>query len=412
LRDDAYARLIALTRRGDIDAAHQLQDEAKRRDDRMAEACAFVVATARPDPRDWAHLFEHLASIRDPLPPNWSRWLGPYLDAHWPVHVRTIPFGWTDEILRRWGHLVRSATTVLERLEEHMAWLPNITHLDLSTRPAQGSNRWIDPSSIRDLAPFVKLVPRLTYLNLDQTHVGDLTPLVGLNGLRTLKLRSTDIRDLTPLRRLPHLEHLDVADTRIDDIAPLANLRHLQSLDLDDTRVAEIGPLMTCRQLEVLSLSNNRALRSIRPISALTRLWSLAIAHTRVEDFSSLGSLVNLRELNLDHSRIRDLSPLTHCNQLRMLDLSSTPVQDLRPLEGLQHLEVLDLEHVPATNMRPLQHLSRLRELSLRRCAAIDLSPLVHLTALRWLNLEYADIDEADIHMLSPLREQGLQVQR
>ena len=62
--------------------------------------------------------------------------------------------------------------------------------------------------------------------------IADLSPLVGMENLKTLRLDETPVSDLTPLAELTSLEDLNLASTPVSNLAPLAKLEHLKRLDL------------------------------------------------------------------------------------------------------------------------------------------------------------------------------------
>ena len=104
------------------------------------------------------------------------------------------------------------------------------------------------------LGGLVRLAPNLDWLRVnDCPWVNDLTAVGGLTKLTFLDLRQTAVADLTPLRELYQLEDLTLADCPdITDLAPLARLSTLRHLDLRgiESRI-DLAPLLHKRHLTI-----------------------------------------------------------------------------------------------------------------------------------------------------------------
>ncbi|MEO1299839.1 MAG: hypothetical protein AAFW75_29530, partial [Cyanobacteria bacterium J06636_16] len=75
-----------------------------------------------------------------------------------------------------------------------------------------------------------------------------------LMDLTWLNLSEQAIIDVTPLASLTHLTGLDLTDNAIVDITPLASLTGLTELLLDDNRITDVTPLANLPQLTALLL--------------------------------------------------------------------------------------------------------------------------------------------------------------
>ena len=60
------------------------------------------------------------------------------------------------------------------------------------------------------------------------------------------------------LKSLTALTYLNLADNRVSDLSPLANLRSLEVLDLFDNEVENVVPLANLENLNELILTDNR----------------------------------------------------------------------------------------------------------------------------------------------------------
>jgi NACHT domain len=79
-----------------------------------------------------------------------------------------------------------------------------------------------------DFSPLTRL-PGLKFLDLEDTNIGDLSPIAGATELETLWLRKCEnVTDLAPLGALPNLRSLFIADVAPGvDLAPLADNRRI-----------------------------------------------------------------------------------------------------------------------------------------------------------------------------------------
>jgi serine/threonine protein kinase len=164
---------------------------------------------------------------------------------------------------------------------------------------------------------FLRNMTRLTWLDLQQTHVHGhgLVELHHLSRLRTLRLSATpfdetaraDLAGFLGLRELT-LQNTPISDNDLDAIAPL---HHLEQLLLGGTNVTNEG---------------------LQSISGLTELSTLDLTGTKVTDagLRSLQGLKKLADLRLSNTVITDdgVSELVGLSELRQLNLANTHVTD------------------------------------------------------------------------------------
>ncbi len=84
----------------------------------------------------------------------------------------------------------------------------------------------------------------LVILDISQTHVADLSPLMKLNELQSIQARFTQIVDLSPLIDLVNLQKLDVSNTLVFDLSPLNDLSNLQKIVVSETAVNDLSPII------------------------------------------------------------------------------------------------------------------------------------------------------------------------
>ena len=180
---------------------------------------------------------------------------------------------------------------------------------------------------------------KLTGLNVDSAAVADLSPLLALPELRSLRVcrdvgevPKSALQDLVQLAGLK-LTRLEIAGKLIKDLAPLAGMP-LKTLTCSGTGVADLSPLkglalvkFACDKTQVSDLS---------PLAGMP-LETLSIRDTRVADLAPLKGLP-LRVLDCTGTRVTDLSPLKEC-PLVQLKCDAVPVRDADALLALTQLK-------------------------------------------------------------------------
>ncbi|WP_299294486.1 leucine-rich repeat domain-containing protein [uncultured Tateyamaria sp.] len=267
-------------------------------------------------------------------------------------------------------HLDLKADTynALTTLPTEIAMLDSVTYIEL------------DDTQITDLSPLESL-QGLTRLDLISTPVTDIALLARLANLTELNLDNTNVTDITSLAGLANLTRLYLGYTPVTDITPLAALANLRALDLSNTPVTDIAPLAGLANLATLYLSGTHV-TDIAPLAGLANLATLYLSDTHVTDIAPLAGLANLKMLHFSGTHVTDIAPLAGLANLKMLYLSDTPVTDVAPLAELANLTILDLSNTQITNIAPLAALSDLIELSIKGSHVQDLRPLIGLERL------------------------------
>lgn len=122
-----------------------------------------------------------------------------------------------------------------------------------------------------------------------------------------------------------------------------------------------------------------------------------------IRDISCLRGLRNLRSLNLDENLISDIRPLSSLIHLKYLWLAHNPIQDLSPLKSLTQLYHLNLNaaHVGDADLELLSGLKNLGMLEL------DRNGIESLEALRGMNVSRLTLNQNQISDISPLTDLG-----
>ncbi|GMF54224.1 unnamed protein product [Phytophthora fragariaefolia] len=203
-----------------------------------------------------------------------------------------------------------------------------------------------------NVAAVLQLLPALHELSVADADVTlselldapQLVPRAGCQ-LRALDLAETDVVDLAPLVVLPQLQSLSVRRTNVATLAALDALPQLHVLDVSETRVVDFAPLEALQQLEVLDMSKNWVSTDLSVLQHLTALTSLKVANIDASDSLELKlNCPELEILHLQNTRLTDLDFATGLPNLTYLDMRWTHVADRRPLATLVALEQLLLD--------------------------------------------------------------------
>lgn len=159
---------------------------------------------------------------------------------------------------------------------------------------------------------------------------------------------------------------------------PIAWRLFITNLDLSNEKIRTVAPLSILSRLQCLSLTNTQV-SDLGPLASLTNLEALWVRNTPVKDLGPLAGLAGLVILNLTDTEVSDLTPLASLTNLQSLHLSNTLVSDLAPLAGLADLQDLYLTNTRVSDLAPLTRLFCLEHLYLRNTRVIDTAPLDHL---------------------------------
>ena len=260
-----------------------------------------------------------------------------------------------------------------------------------------------------DIEP-LKYMINLTYLDLRENRITDLSALEGLTELRSLNLRQNDISDLSPLAGMTKMEELQLSggsgtngNSGVSDLSPLSGMTKLTFLSLPPgSAISDLSPLAGLTELQEISFdgswgnSTSSAISDLSPLAGLSKLEVLRILVNGVEDLSPLENLTSLTDLQLYGTFGQaDLSPLASLTNLKSLELqrngntaSGLAAEDLSCLSGMTKLQSLRLDMGQLKSLSGMEGLTELKECSLYgNLSFTDLSPLAGLTKLQNLQI-------------------------
>jgi len=202
---------------------------------------------------------------------------------------------------------------------------------------------------ISDIPEIINLEPLselsdLTYLNISNTSVDDISALRNANKLKVLQANSTLIEDLSSLKYCITLEELEIANTNVSDLQVLQALHNLKKLDISNTMVSRLQNLKNCTSLTNISLSGCK-ISNIVPLQDLTQLTSVDVSKTSIRDLTPLSQLKDLQSLNISGTAVINLEPLSQLENLTELYCSNTNINDLTPLKNNRKLGKIYCDH-------------------------------------------------------------------
>jgi internalin A len=166
------------------------------------------------------------------------------------------------------------------------------------------------------------------------SEIGDLTSLAPLGFIQGLNVLTLDgigaLYDLMGVDQWQYsLSYLNVVNSPVVDISALTELHWLTALSLSETYIDNVSALRNLRELTHLDLSHT-SVTDIFPLAGLTNLQFLNLDGTRVSDISPLRKMTALKEMKFAGSQIHDLSPLAPGAEI-MRGPTSDPVAVLNP---------------------------------------------------------------------------------
>jgi len=178
-------------------------------------------------------------------------------------------------------------------------------------------------SNLDDVIVYLHKLKSLTYLNLNNNDLTDISLLSTFKGLTRLSILSNKVKDVSPLKELTLLRTLNLGRNQIRKIRPLSQLQNLRVLWLIDNQISDLENIKKLK-LSALSLGGNN-----------------------LEDISFLKDQISLQILHLQNNKIHDLQPLKELAQLNDLMLQSNQIKNLSGLENLRKVKSIALQENP-----------------------------------------------------------------
>ena len=213
----------------------------------------------------------------------------------------------------------------------------------------------------------------LTWLNLQDNNISDISPLVSNTGLTAGNRGGfVTVEDTVILWGNP-LSHESI-NTHI----PALRERSVSVLYSPPQSITIPDPNLRTAIEQALGKSSGANITK----AEMTTMTTFVAPQVNISVLAGLEYATNLTGLYLNDNNISDITQLSGLTQLNWVSLDNNTVSDIAPLSRLTELRQLFLDNNSISNITPLSGLTNLRELHLAANSITDLSPLVANTGL------------------------------
>lgn len=267
---------------------------------------------------------------------------------------------------------------------------------------------------LTDISFLSDIKNKLSELNISDTKVSDLSKISHSSSLTSLSACSTGITNLKAFD-FPNLTFLDLYNNKISDISTLKSFSELTALNLSKNSVSDISALSSLEKLTVLyindnalvsvsslaglvnieelSLSGNHLgfvgdISSLSPLSKLTKLKILNVSDNRLTSLKGIEDALNLSEINAKNNALTDINALENCTQLTKVNLSDNKIKSFKLLEkSNETLEIVYIDSNPiSADISFVSGAEKLRALGISGCEVESLKALSNSVRLQYLD--------------------------
>lgn len=153
-----------------------------------------------------------------------------------------------------------------------------------------------------------------------------------------------DIEALGELTDVENLEQLTIKGDSITSLAGGEKFTKLHTLHMKNTVIQDFTVLNQMSNLKHLSIEDNEQMIPIEELAKLTQLESLTLKGDNILDVSSLETLVNLKKIYLEDTKVRDIHFMKGIPNLEHIELRNnyelSNVEVLATLPNLKELMI------------------------------------------------------------------------
>ncbi|CAL6026011.1 Conserved_hypothetical protein [Hexamita inflata] len=238
--------------------------------------------------------------------------------------------------------------------------------------------------------------------------------------IQLIHLSLTSISQQCPLinihfvSNLVNLSYLNLSNNKINNISAIKQLTNLQILELWHNQISDITPLAKLTLLTELILGENK-ISDISSLNQLSKLQKCDLQSNNLDDIAVFKNWTSIQVLELGRNYIKDISVFNRCqnhNKLKILQLSGNILTDISPIRMLKSLEDLDISVNSVISIQDLSLLSNLVKLDVNNCLIIDISVLNGLNNLTQLNVENNCISDLQLHNMNQFDQYLISDQR
>ncbi len=222
---------------------------------------------------------------------------------------------------------------------QDLKWMPNLTSLTIRNCAFDNLQVLSELTKLKTLnitdsvisakdLQVIGALPALEKLTLSGCYLSSVSALAEATNLTYLDLSNNSIRDLTGLSTLSKLEYLDLSENALVDLNAISSLTLLKTLDVSYNSLVTTAPVATLTNLTQLDVSGN-GLFKLEGMETLTELTWFAASENHLIDVSILGSCTKLQTLIISNNTILSIQVLSVHENLKYLDFSYNDVSSL-----------------------------------------------------------------------------------
>lgn len=135
---------------------------------------------------------------------------------------------------------------------------------------------YLDNLELNDIPPALEHLTNLTFINLDNNNISDISRLSSMSSLYTISLNNNKISDISALNDMNNLNFVYLNSNNISDVSVLRDLPELEIIYLNNNNIELMPELEGCTNLEELHLDDNNISTS-SSLNNLSKLASLSL---------------------------------------------------------------------------------------------------------------------------------------
>ena len=185
---------------------------------------------------------------------------------------------------------------------------------------------------------------QLTYLDLGNNTLRNITPLKNLTKLQHINLEHNALNDLSSISSIDSLTELNVSYNSLTTVSPLCSITGLKWLEAGHNALIDLAGFHQLSSLEYLDVSFN-SIADLTPLSFAKDLRYLNVSDNTIVDISMLSELNNLAEFNFSNNQVSKLPKWSTDSLLVNIDGSHNLLESLEELSGLQRLNNVFMDY-------------------------------------------------------------------
>lgn len=226
-------------------------------------------------------------------------------------------------------------------------------------------------STIQGLEPLTTL----TFLDLSQNSLKDLSPISGNTGMDTLLLQGNAVSNISFLTGMHSLRVLNLSGNSLKDSGPVSACTALEELDVSVNNLSSLKGVDKLSGLVKLNASRNK-LTTVEGLGSCVNLVELVLSDNTLEEIDSLVTLVNLETLDVSYNDIVTVPEFPDDAALSLFDGSHNFIEDVSGLAGMVHLNFVFLDYNNLSDINVLASCPNLVQINVFRTNVDDISKL------------------------------------